>query len=173
VDVDAVAVTGTWWRQTPYGGDPLYRADPPSDGRWQRGDVVGAMYFADSEQTAWAEWYRALAEFAIPPDRQMPRDLWRWDVRTDHVADLSTLDRLAAVGLPAPRPGRAGWMSFQVVGQQLWQAGYAGVQSPSAARPEALVLALFWLAQEVPSASPVRPALTYRRPPTPPTGMTT
>ena len=36
--------------------------------------MVGGVYFADEEQTAWAEWYRTLAEFAIPPDRQMPRE---------------------------------------------------------------------------------------------------
>jgi len=55
VDVDAIDVAGIWWRQTPHGGDPLFRADPPADGRWQRGDVVAAMYFADSEETARAE----------------------------------------------------------------------------------------------------------------------
>lgn len=118
MDVDAVAVEGAWWRQTPHGGDPLFRASPPSDGRWQRGDVVGGIYFADTEQTAWAEWYRALAEFAIPPDRQMPRDLWRWDVAVDRVADLSTADRLAAVGLPAPRPTQREWLPFQEVGER-------------------------------------------------------
>lgn len=55
MDVDAIAVAEIWWRQTPHGGDPLFRADPPSDGRWQRGETVGALYFADCEQTAWAE----------------------------------------------------------------------------------------------------------------------
>ena len=72
MDVDAIAVAGIWWRQTPHGGDPLFGADPPSDGRWQRGETIGGLYFADNEQAAWAEWYRALAEFAIPPERQMP-----------------------------------------------------------------------------------------------------
>jgi len=65
VDVDAIGVERIWWRQTPHGGDPLFRANPPADGRWQRGEVVSALYFADVEETAWAE-YRALAEFAIP-----------------------------------------------------------------------------------------------------------
>jgi hypothetical protein len=27
VDVDAIAVEGMWWRQTPHGGDPLFRAN--------------------------------------------------------------------------------------------------------------------------------------------------
>ncbi len=82
----------------PHGGDPLFRGDPPSDGRWQRGEVVGGMYFADSEATAWAEWYRALAEFAIPPDRQMPRDLWRWQIGVERVADLSAPARRSHLG---------------------------------------------------------------------------
>jgi hypothetical protein len=44
--------------------------------------------------TAWAEWYRALAGFAIPPDRQMPRDLWRGQIDTHDVADLSRAEAL-------------------------------------------------------------------------------
>jgi hypothetical protein len=102
VDVDAIALAGRWWRQTPHGSDPLYRAHPPSDGRWQHGDIVGGLYLADNEDTAWAEWYRALAEFAIPPDRQMPRDLWGWQIELDRIADLSDADRLRAVGLRSP-----------------------------------------------------------------------
>jgi RES domain-containing protein len=173
VGVDAIAVAGIWWRQTPHGGDPLYRADPPSDGRWQRGETIGGLYFADSEETAWAEWYRALAEFAIPPDRQMPRDLWRWQVDVQRVADLSDADRLAAAGLAAPRPVQREWPPFQEAGEQLWRESYRGVVAPSAARPAHSVLCLFRDADEVAGASPLRPALTFRRPPAPPAGMTT
>ena len=171
--VDSIAVAGIWWRQTPHGGDPFYRADPPSDGRWQRGDTVGGLYFADNEETAWAEWYRALAEFAIPPDRQMPRDLWRWEVDAEQVVDLTDTDHLAAVGLPAPRPNQREWPAFQDLGEQLWRDGYRGVLAPSAARPEHRILCLFRETDEVLGATPVRPALTYRRPPPPPSGMTT
>jgi RES domain-containing protein len=130
VAVDAIVVTGTWWRQTPHGGDPLFRAEPPSDGRWQRGEVVGAFYFADSEDTAWAEWYRALAEFAIPPARQMPRDLWRWEVDVGDVADLSDKDRLNSVGLSRPEPARRTWPPLQAVGERLWREGYRGILAP-------------------------------------------
>jgi hypothetical protein len=56
VAAGTVAIGGVWWRQVPHAADPLYRADPPSDGRWQRGEVIGALYFADSDETAWAEW---------------------------------------------------------------------------------------------------------------------
>lgn len=173
MDVDAIAVAGIWWRQTPHGGDPLFRADPPSDGRWQRGETVGGLYFADGEQTAWAEWYRALAEFAIPPERQMPRDLWRWQVDVGEVADLSDADRLAAAGLDAPRPMQRQWPAFQALGERLWAEGFSGVLAPSAARPRKHVLCLFRGADEVAGAMPLRPPITYRHAPAPPTGMTT
>lgn len=73
--VERVSVAGSWWRQVSHGSDPLWLAAPPSSGRWQRGDVVAAIYLADEEPTAWAEWYRALAEIAMPPTHGMPRDL--------------------------------------------------------------------------------------------------
>lgn len=171
--VAAVQVDGVWWRQTPYGSDPLFRAEPPSDGRWQRGEVVGGVYFADSEETAWAEWYRALAEFAIPPDRHMPRDLWRWEIDVERIADLSTADRLKDFGLTPPRPTSREWPTFQEAGERLWREGYRGVLAPSAARPEHLVACLFREADEMRGAVPVRPATTYRLPPPPPVGMTT
>jgi RES domain-containing protein len=173
VNPDGVAVEGVWWRQVPYGGDPLFRADPPSDGRWQRGETVGGMYFADDEPTAWAEWYRVLAEFAIPPDRHMPRDLWRWQVSAQRVADLSDALKLAAVELTPPRPSQREWATSQAVGERLWRAGYSGVLAPSAARPESLVLCLFRDTDEISSATPLRPPTTYRRAPPPPTGKTT
>jgi RES domain-containing protein len=173
VDVDAVVVTGAWWRHGPHGGDPLFRSDPPSDGRWQRGEAVGALYFADSEDTAWAEWYRALAELAIPPDRQMPRDLWRWEVEASDVVDLSDDERLKAVGLGRPVPARSTWPAFQAFGERLRREGYRGILAISAARPQHQVLCLFRDGHEVVGATPVRPPVTYRQPPAPPTGMTT
>ena len=44
MDVDAIDVEGIWWRRSPHGGDPLFRDDPPSDGRWQRGETVGGVF---------------------------------------------------------------------------------------------------------------------------------
>lgn len=119
------------------------------------------------------EWYRALAESAIPPDRQMPRDLWRWNVEVDGVADLSTPEKLAGVGLVPPRPSRATWPPFQEVGEKLWSLGYRGVICPSAARPEHRTLCVFRESDEIPGAQPVRPAVTVRWAPAPPPGMTT
>jgi hypothetical protein len=105
LDVTAIAVRGRWVKHTYPGSPPLPERDPPPDNRWQRGTGVDALYLADSEETAWAEWYRHLAERAIPPLAQMPRELWTWQVDVE-VADLSTVDKLAAVGLGPPTPGR-------------------------------------------------------------------
>jgi RES domain-containing protein len=173
VPVDAIAVEAVWWRQLPHGGDPLFRADPPSDGRWQRGEIIGGVYFAQDEPTAWAEWYRALGEFAIPPDRQMPRDLWRWHVNAVQIADLSTQAKLASLKLPPPRPTRREWPAFQAAGERLWRDGYHGVLAPSAARPASLALCLFRDSDEITGTTPLRPPTTHRHAPPPPTGMTT
>jgi RES domain-containing protein len=134
---------------------------------------VDAVYLADDEQTAWAEWYRHLAEHGLPPAEQMPRDLWEWDVDAE-VADLSDPARLARVGLGVPRPGRSGWSPFQRIGEALAGEGWRGLRAPSAARPRYLVICLFREADEsVPGAIPRRPPRRVHQPPAPPTGMTT
>jgi RES domain-containing protein len=171
--VERVSVAGSWWRQTPHGSDPLWLASPPSNGRWQRGETVAAIYLADEEATAWAEWYRGLAEIALPPTHGMPRDLWRWTIAVGDIADLSTADKLAKLDLPVPRPGRRTWAPFQAVGERLRSEGHRGVLYPSAARPDHKALCLFRDDIVVTGAEPVRPPTTYRDPPAPPTGMRT
>jgi RES domain-containing protein len=148
-------------------------ASPPSSGRWQRGDVVAAIYLADEEATAWAEWYRVLAEIALPLTHAMPRDLWCWTVAIDEIADLSTTANLAALGLPIPRPQRHTWPPFQDAGETLYRDGYRGVLYPSAARPEHAAMCLFRDSALVPGAEPERPPSTFRDPPALPTGLRT
>lgn len=80
IEADSVRITGRWVRQAPRGTAALPAREPPPDNRWQRGDVIDALYLADQEQTAWAEWYRHLAEAGLAPMQQMPRDLWTWQV---------------------------------------------------------------------------------------------
>jgi RES domain-containing protein len=114
-----------------------------------------------------------LAEIALPPTHGMPRDLWRWTIAVNDVADLSTPAKLARVGLSVPRPGRHTWASFQAVGEKLHSKGCRGVIYPSAARPDHQALCLFRENVIVPGAEPVRPPTTYRDPPAPPTGLRT
>lgn len=142
-----------------------------SDGRWQRGQVVEGLYLADSEATARAEWYRWLAGAGYAPREALPRDLWR--VALDvWVADLSTPDRLASWALPLPVPDQ-GWANFQRVGEQLYDEGWPGLVAPSAARPGALVVCLFWRGGIVEGARAVPPPQRWDEPPVPPRGMTT
>jgi RES domain-containing protein len=168
-----VSVAGSWWRQAPHGADPLWLASPPSSGRWQRGEEIAAIYLADDEATAWAEWYRVLAEIALPPTHGMPRDLWRWTIAVNDIADLSTPAKLAKLDLPPPWPGRQTWMAFQAAGEELHRQGCRGVLYPSAARPDHQALCLSRENIVVPGAEPVRPPTTYRDLPAPPTGLRT
>jgi hypothetical protein len=92
----------------------------PGSARWQRGDVVEGFYLADSEETTWAEWYRSLAELALPPMRQMSRDLWRFEVGVERVADLSSSEQLARVNVEPALPDRRQWPAYQTVGETLF-----------------------------------------------------
>jgi RES domain-containing protein len=97
-----VSVSGSRWRHSPSGADPLFLASPPSSGRWQRGGVAAAVYLADEKATAWAEWYRVLAEIALPPTYGMPRDLWRWTVAVDDIAESRNTSEACEARPPHP-----------------------------------------------------------------------
>lgn len=172
LDVAAIAVRGRWFKHTYPGSRALPQREPPPDNRWQRGDVVDALYLGDSEDTVWAEWYRHLAERAIPPLAQMPRELWTWEIDVE-VADLSTAERLAAVGLPSPAPGRRSWPACQQVGERLHQEGWAGLLAPSAALSTGRVLCLFRGKDGVPGAEPASSPRQVAEPPSPPAGLRT
>lgn len=156
----------------PAGADPLGRPPQPADGRWQRGEVVEGLYLADTSDTVWAEWYRALAELGLPPHRALPRDLWTVQLGVT-VAKLSTPERLAEVGLDPPRPGRSGWRAYQDVGEALHAEGWAGLIAPSAARPTGLVVCLFRADGALRGVRPLPPPTRVERAPIPPRGMTT
>lgn len=164
MDVETTSISGIWWRQIPAGGDVHYEPDPPADSRWQKGEVVDALYFADAEETAWAEWYRALAESGLPPGQALPRDLWRWEIGLPDVADLSTPEKLEKVGLPALAPTRNQWADYQAVGESLYTEGWPALLAPSAARPDGRVLCLFRAQRIVPGATPIPPPQTYEDP---------
>ncbi|HWK27626.1 MAG TPA: RES family NAD+ phosphorylase [Solirubrobacter sp.] len=173
LDVVPVAVTGVWWRHVPSGGDPAFRRDPPASGRWQRGDVVAALYLAGDPETCWAEWYRRLAEDGVEPLDALPRDLWRYEVMLERVAVLDSVESLRRVGLAAPSPTRTEWPAFQAVGAQLWAEGYSGVLCASAARPNGRTLCVFRPGGALPGSSPLPPPERRSEPPTPPRGLRT
>ena len=178
-----------YYRHIPAGGEALFRPEHPATGRWQRGEVVEGFYLAGGEQTAWSEWYRALAELGIPPMRQMPRDLWRFDVSIERVADLSDADKLGGVGLPLPVPNRRQWPKFQEVGEGLWKTGWTAILYPAASRGRSpvnasegrspanaqgdLALCLFRQATKTPGVVPSAPPERHNEPPAPPSNLRT
>jgi RES domain-containing protein len=168
LDIDAVEIDGVYFRHVPHGAAPLLGLEPPRDGRWQRGHAVAAVYLADSVATMWAEWYRVLAEFAVPPARALPRDVWRIAVSLERVADLSNEDRLRRLGLERPRPGRPAWAAHQEVGEALHAQGWPALIAPSAARPEGAVICVFRTAPEVRGLAPLAPPTVQDQPPPPP-----
>lgn len=134
---------------------------------------MGAIYLADSPDTAWAEWYRQLAERGIPPVQGMPRDLWRWQVDLPRVADLRSTTALRAHAVDAPRPRSSDWSGFQRVGEALQAAGWPALVAPSAARPSGFVLCVFRTSDRPDGVEPVSPPERIDSPPVPPRGMTT
>lgn len=105
LDVDAVRIDGEWVRHAPHRSQLPGRALGSTDGRWQRGADVGALYLAGEPDTAVGEWYRYLAERGLPPVHAMPHDHHIWRVGIE-VADLDDEDRLVRVGLGLPLPRR-------------------------------------------------------------------
>lgn len=150
----------------------MWRPSHLADGRWQRGAVIGGLYLAGDEDTTWAEWYRSLAESGVPPDQSLPRDLWMVDLDIE-VADLSTPGSLADFDLEPPVPDRETWDAYQDLGERLHGQGWAGVVGPSAARPEGLVLCIFWGTEGLPRVTPVPPPRRWVAAPAPPRGLRT
>ncbi len=138
-----IQVAGTWWRQVRAGIGPLDWIEPPPDARWQRGSEVGALYLADSPETAWAEFYRALSEYGVPPSRAMPRRLAEIAIDLGEIEDLVGEGALEEHKLPRPAPSSSAWLQFQLVGERLFNEGASGLVAPSAARKGGRVLCLF------------------------------
>jgi hypothetical protein len=123
---------------------------PAGDGRWQRGEHLAGLYVAQDPDTVWAEWYRALAELGEPPDAWLPRDLWKFTLNLQRVADLTIPAALRSLGLPDLLPDRSQWPAFQDAGHRLAAEGFAGVLFRSSARPDGLCVCVFATDQDFP-----------------------
>ena len=103
--------------------------------------------------------------------RQLPRDLWRFEVDVDRVADLSSLERLERVSLDTPVPDRRQWPAFQTVGETLFAEGWSGVLYAAAARRESLALCLFRASEALRGVRPLPAPARHDEPPAPPRGL--
>jgi len=136
--------------------------------------VIRALYLADSEATAWAEWYRHTAELGVPPSTRLPRDAWRIEVHVDDVADLTVAATLRRGGVRRLRPTRAQWPITQAIGEACWAAGYRAVVAPSAAHAGGRVLAVFRpMAGPIGGLTALPPPASFLELPAVPTGLRT
>jgi RES domain-containing protein len=168
-----IHVQGTWWRITRAATDPLFWSAEPSDGRWQKGSVIRALYLGDSEATCWAEWYRHTSEAGVPPEQRLPAAIWRMEVDVDEVADLTAPGILAGEGIARLDPTRRQWPKTQPIGVSLWREGARGVLAPSAAREGGRVLAIFRPAESIDGVRAVPPPKRYSKLPALPPGLRT
>lgn len=168
---------GTWWRIGRAETDPLAPTPEPADGRWQRGEVVRALYLAHDEPTAWAEWFRHSAELGVPPQSRLPRAVYSLEVDIDEVADLTHGDVLRRHGIRSLVPSRRQWPYTQPIGEAYFAAGRRALLVPSAAHVGGNVLVIFRLpadpASTVVGVGSVRRVRTVDNLPALPTGLRT
>lgn len=131
-----------------------------------------AVYLADSEQTAWAEWYRHSAELGVPPQNRLPRDMWRFSVDLADVADLTAVV-LADFGVETLSPMRRQWRETQPIGEACWRAGRSALVAPSAAHTVGRVLAVFRTSGQIEGLTTLRPTRRYSELPALPLGLRT
>ena len=145
----------------------------PADGRWQRGATIRAFYLADSEDTAWSEWFRHTAEAGIAPARRLPRETWRYLIDIQQVADLTDAGALREHGIAELIPTRRQWPLTQPIGEAYWSAGSRGLVAPSAAQVGGRVLAVFRPIPDMPGVVPTPPPNRYDELPRIPVGLRT
>jgi RES domain-containing protein len=150
----------------------LWTADA-ADGRWQTGAVVRGIYLADTEETAWAEWYRHTSEQGAPPASRMPRDTWRIAVDVTDIADLTAPGVLDKHAITELHPTRRQWPLTQPVGEAYYRDRCRGLLAPSAAHEGGQVLAIYRPLPALPGLTPVPPPNHYDDLPPLPTGLRT
>ena len=131
------------------------------------------FYLADTEATAWSEWYRHTSELGVPPSSRLPRDTWRISIAVSDIADLSAVGVLAGHGITELRPTRRQWPVTQPVGEAYFRDGYRGLLAPSAAHEGGLVLAIYRPLPTLPGLTSMPPPNRYADLPPLPTGLRT
>jgi hypothetical protein len=105
VDVDAIAVSGEWIR---HARTNRGRAEERSDRRWQHAAVACGLYLADEPAAAMP------SGTAGSPSAGLLAHATSHDITADSSifsSNHSSLDRLAAIGLPALSTPHVAWLS--------------------------------------------------------------
>lgn len=142
-------LAGSWraYRQTAPDTAPLFHAagEPTPcqrSGRWHRKGDGYAQYLALEATGAWCELIRYECIRANARAVEYTRKLWLVHVEEREIADLSRFEDYSACGLD-PRLAVGEHEAAQQLADELREAGYRGLLSPSAAFPGGTNLTLF------------------------------
>lgn len=111
-------------------------------GRWNPPESFATLYAAADRDTAIREFRRLVARQNLTPASFLPRDLFTYDVRLQHVVDLMVEDHVSAVGLTVDELRADDARPCQAVGEAAHHAGFEAILAPSATQ-DGEVLAIF------------------------------
>ena len=144
--LDGLAATdfsGRAYRHVSEGRDPLSGEGARlTGGRWNPPGSFAVLYLALDVPTTVNELRRSAARQGLVPADFLPRELYTYELRLQHVIDLRIDTHARAVGL------QEGWLSdedataCQAVGEAAHHVGFEALLAPSAAGPGE-VLAVF------------------------------
>ncbi len=149
-------VGGVWtaFRQVSPTWPPLVQAagaphPEQESGRWHRYGETYAQYLSLNPWGAWSELvrYHGIRDEALA--REQRRNLWLVTVEEHDLADLRSFQAYDKCGLD-PALAAGAHAPAQLLADELRDAGYRGLLSPSAALPGAVNLTLFGERYELP-----------------------
>jgi hypothetical protein len=123
--------------------------------RWHAGSLGLAQYFSLEGDGAWAELLRYEG---VRTDRErlgpdLRRRFWKCEVEDHDIADLSSFDEIAELGLDPEQIIADDHVYCRDLALELEVEGYRGVVAPSAAVANVLNLTLFGPRRDIPSHS--------------------
>jgi RES domain-containing protein len=101
-------------------------------GRWNPPGSFAVLYLALDIPTAIAEFARLATKQGRAGEDFLPRDLFTYETRLQHVVDLRISDNANAVHLDATSIAADDLTACQLVGEAAHHAGFEGVLAPSA-----------------------------------------
>jgi RES domain-containing protein len=109
-------------------------------GRWNPPGSFAVLYLALDVATAVAEFKRLATKHGRQLEDFLPRDLFTYKVRLQHVIDLRVPEHAAALGVGLTEEGDP--RTFQLAGEAAHHVGFEAILAPSATRAGD-ILALF------------------------------
>lgn len=124
--------------------------DQPS-GRWHRSGEGYAQYLSLETDGAWAELVRfeGIRVEAQRLDAGLRKRLWRCWIDETEIADLSSFETIEEAGLDPEMVVEDDHRRCQALADELRDAGYRGLLTPSAAAAHVVNLTLFGTRREI------------------------